>query len=156
MKPKIQKGMCWERRQKLVQGNVVGEQFEFVDVDRMKIVTLETVRSSYRPHRCDPNCFFRKKNPIANDAEKALAEFEKSNDGVKNQNKYEQSRLKRAVSMSRYHSMNIYKIRPCYLHACDVNTLKKRETIKGKGSYTRHMGPVYYKFISEEDIVQES
>jgi len=149
---KVQKGMCWERRRKLVQGNVVDEQFEFVDIDRMKIVTLETVPTECQTHKCDKDCFFRKKNSIADDAESKSIKMASSGSF----SSYERNVANRSTRWSRHNSMYVYKVRPCYMHACDYSTPKKRRITKGEECYVNYSGQVYYRFISEKDIDQES
>ena len=140
------KGMGPDRRRKMIQGDVIGETFEFFNSETMEVVELKTVANVLVTHRCHKDCYFRKLCSFANDVEQMLKNAQKSSHPM-------DARIRNAVNLSQHYAHQ-NKLWPCYLHACHLLDMKSVRMEDGSLRKVRNV-PAYYKEISKEKPKQE-
>jgi hypothetical protein len=135
-KHKTCKSMGDYRREKILKGNVLGEEFEFLNPETMEIVTLKPVVCIQHGYQCNESCYFRKVQKFSDELDKES----KLNPNSRNRN----------ISFTACNE----KIWPCYLHACSPRDVKFK--IDKAGNKTQcGKGSIYYIEVKKESIKQE-
>ena len=128
-------GMSAKSRAKHIRGNIIGETFEFVDVEAGEIVTLET-KSCYAGSQCNKECYFWNLQPMS----KQL--FDASMSG------HRSDLFKQAHSKGAIHEAGVW---PCYLYAC--RSRDPKTVINERGEVLKcGLMSVFYKFISKRKL----
>ena len=138
MKEKICKKICYRKRLKTVQGNVIGETIEFINPETMELVKLVVRQEKNNTEKsCHKNCYFRKLQGVS-----AL----RDKDRAINPQLYGTDRWRL------YHE----RIWPCYLFACsgcDTHFMKRNSD--GIAYEVAYETQLWYEEIWSQKIEQE-